>query len=54
MCDGSLTVFDIACALGERYGVDGELLVGDVASAISALRTRGLVAVPTGRSPGST
>ncbi len=54
LCDGSLTVLAIAQLLGERYGVDGTLLVGDVAAAIDALRTRGLIAVPEDRAPGTT
>jgi hypothetical protein len=54
LCDGSLTILAISDALGERYGVDGALLIDDVASAIDALRTRGLIAVPGDRSPGST
>jgi hypothetical protein len=54
LCDGSLTILDISEALGERYGVDGAFLIDDVVTAIDALRTRGLIAVPEDRSPGST
>jgi|SRR4051794_39494612 len=52
LCDGTLTILDISETLGERYGVDGALLIGDVVKAIDALQTRGLVAVPDDRSPG--
>jgi Coenzyme PQQ synthesis protein D (PqqD) len=53
-CDGSLTILDISRVLGERYGVDGTLLIDDVARAIDALRTRGLIVVPEDRLPGPT
>jgi hypothetical protein len=43
LCDGRLTVREIAGALGNHYGVPGELLFDDVASVVVALRRRGLV-----------
>ena len=43
LCDGSLSVGSIAQVLGQRYGVDRDLLLEDVVCALLALRTHGLV-----------
>jgi hypothetical protein len=43
LCDGRLTLSGIAGVLGERYGVDGAMLLDDVARALVALRARGLI-----------
>ena len=48
LCDGVLSINGIAQVLEQRYGVDTGFLVEDVASALIALRTRGLVEFPTG------
>ena len=49
LCDGGLTVNGIAQVLGDRYGVDENLLLEDVTRVLEALRTRGLVDVRDGR-----
>ena len=46
LCDGVLSINGIAQALEQRYGLDTGFLVEDVASALIALRTRGLVEFP--------
>jgi len=43
LCDGRLTLTDIAGTLGERYGVNGAVLLDDVAEVLGALRARGLI-----------
>ena len=43
LCDGSRSIGAIARTLAARYGVDEELLVDDVASAVAMFRERGLV-----------
>ena len=43
LCDGRLTPGGIAGVLGERYGVNGAMLLDDVAQALAALRARGLI-----------
>ena len=43
LCDGRLPLSGIAGVLGERYGVDGAMLLDDVARALAALRARGLI-----------
>ena len=43
LCDGTLTLHGIAGVLGERYGVNGAMLLDDVAQALAALRARGLI-----------
>ena len=48
LCDGSLTVNGIAEILGERYGVEKNLLLEDISLALLALRARGLVEFPAG------
>jgi Coenzyme PQQ synthesis protein D (PqqD) len=47
LCDGSLSVGSIAHVLGQRYGVDRDLLLEDVVWALHALRTHGLVTFAT-------
>ena len=47
LCDGRLTVAAIARALGERYGLDQELFVDEVAETLQTLRARGLVGFST-------
>ena len=43
LCDGRLTMSDIAGVLGARYGVTGNILLEDVARALAALGARGLI-----------
>lgn len=45
LCDGTKTIGAIAQALGRRYGVDEAHLLPDVAAAVAALRSRGLLDV---------
>jgi hypothetical protein len=45
LCDGTRTIAAIARTLGRRYGVDEACLMPDVASAVAALRARGLLEV---------
>jgi pyrroloquinoline quinone biosynthesis protein D len=45
LCDGTKTIGAIAQALGQRYGVDEAHLLPDVAAAVAALRSRGLLDV---------
>jgi hypothetical protein len=51
LCDGSLSIGGIAQALGDRYGVGKDDLLEDVAAALLALRTRGLVEFPPDTAP---
>jgi hypothetical protein len=43
LCDGRLTLSGIAGVLGERYGVDGAMLLDDVTRVLVELRARGLI-----------
>ena len=43
LCDGRLTLSGIAGVLGERYGVNGAMLLDDVAQILAVLRARGLI-----------
>ena len=43
LCDGRLTLREIAGVLGERYGVNDAMLLDDVARVLVALRARGLI-----------
>jgi pyrroloquinoline quinone biosynthesis protein D len=43
LCDGTKTITAIARTLGERYGVDEAYLLADVMTAVTTLRSRGLV-----------
>ena len=43
LCDGRLTLSEIAGVLGERYGVSDTMLLDDVARVLAALRARGLI-----------
>jgi len=43
LCDGRLTLSEIAGVLGERYGVADTMLLEDVAQVLTALRARGLI-----------
>ena len=45
LCDGARSIGAIARTLAARYGVDEELLVDDIAAAVSMFRERGLVDV---------
>lgn len=45
LCDGSRSIRSIARMLGERYGVDEELLLDDILAAVSMFREHGLVEV---------
>ena len=43
LCDGRLTLSEIAGVLGERYGVTDTMLLEDVARVLAALRARDLI-----------
>jgi hypothetical protein len=49
LCDGVRSIDGIARILGERYGLDRDLLLGDVTRALLTLRSRGLIEFPGGR-----
>jgi coenzyme PQQ synthesis protein D (PqqD) len=53
LCDGTRTIAAIARLLGDRYAVDAQLLIEEVATVVATLRARHLIDVlASSSSPG--